>query len=181
MGGLKTEIRHAMRIEWDVAIMMDGGLTLRGDVVRPVADGRYPIILSYGPYAKGLAFHDGYPSAWQPMVAEHPDVAHGSTNRYQTGKSSIRKSGRPTAMSACASTRAAPAVRPITSIISPRARRRTATDASSGPPPRRGRMAKSGSTASRTPASTNDMLRRCSRRISSRCACGKAPPIGIET
>ncbi len=37
-----------------------------------------------GPYAKGLAFQDGYPSAWQRMVAEHPDVAHGSSNLYQS-------------------------------------------------------------------------------------------------
>src|SRR5438094_676243 len=39
--------------------------------------------MSYGPYAKGLAFQDGYPSAWQRMVAEHPEVAYGSTNKYQ--------------------------------------------------------------------------------------------------
>ena len=36
-------------------------------------------ILTYGPYGKGLAFQDGYPSAWELMVAEHPDVAYGST------------------------------------------------------------------------------------------------------
>ena len=72
-----------MRIEWDVPIAMDDGLTLRADVFLPVAEGRYPVILTYGPYAKGLAFQDGYPSAWQRMVAEHPDVAYGSTNRYQ--------------------------------------------------------------------------------------------------
>ena len=60
---------------------MDDGLVLRADVFRPVAEGRYPVILSYGPYAKGLAFQEGYPSAWQRMVAEHPDVAHGSSNQ----------------------------------------------------------------------------------------------------
>jgi predicted acyl esterase len=48
-----------------------------------VKEGRYPVLLSYGPYAKGLAFQEGYPSAWQRMVAEHPDVAYGSSNRYQ--------------------------------------------------------------------------------------------------
>ena len=78
------EVRDGMRIEWDVPITMDDGLVLRSDVFRPLADGRYPVILSYGPYAKGLAFQDGYPSAWQRMVAEHPDVAYGSTNRYQS-------------------------------------------------------------------------------------------------
>ena len=80
----ESEVRDGMRIDWDVPIVMDDGLTLRADVFRPVAEGRHPVILSYGPYAKGLAFQDGYPSAWQRMVAEHPDVAHGSTNRYQS-------------------------------------------------------------------------------------------------
>jgi hypothetical protein len=73
-----------MRIDYDVPVAMDDGLVLRADVFRPHAEGRYPVILSYGPYAKGLAFQDGYPSAWQRMVAEHPDVAYGSSNIYQS-------------------------------------------------------------------------------------------------
>jgi len=80
----RSELRNGMQIDWDVTIAMDDGLILRADVFRPPAAGRYPVILSYGPYAKGLAFQDGYPSAWQRMVAEHPDVAHGSTNQYQS-------------------------------------------------------------------------------------------------
>ena len=79
-----TEQRDGMQIDWDVAIVMDDGLVLRADVFRPLQNGRYPVILTYGPYAKGLAFQDGYPSAWQRMVAEHPDVAYGSTNQYQS-------------------------------------------------------------------------------------------------
>ena len=80
----KSELRDGMRIDWDVPITMDDGLVLRTDVFRPPVDGQYPVILAYGPYAKGLAFQEGYPSAWQRMVAEHPDVAHGSTNLYQS-------------------------------------------------------------------------------------------------
>ena len=60
----RSEVRDGMRIDWDVPIEMDDGLVLRADVFRPVKEGRYPVILSYGPYAKGLAFQDGYPSAW---------------------------------------------------------------------------------------------------------------------
>ncbi|HYX65361.1 MAG TPA: CocE/NonD family hydrolase, partial [Burkholderiales bacterium] len=62
----KTEVRDGMRIDWDVAIAMDDGVVLRADVYRPneSRQARYPVILSYGPYAKGLAFQDGYPSAW---------------------------------------------------------------------------------------------------------------------
>ncbi len=84
MAAPASEVRDGMRIDWDVPVKMDDGLVLRADIFRPVADGQYPVILSYGPYAKGLAFQEGYPSAWNRMVAEHPDVAAGSTNQYQS-------------------------------------------------------------------------------------------------
>jgi hypothetical protein len=84
MPEVRTEVRDGMRIDWDVPIPMDDGLVLRADVFRPLADGQYPVILTYGPYAKGLAFQDGYPSAWNRMIAEHPDVPAGSTNKYQS-------------------------------------------------------------------------------------------------
>jgi hypothetical protein len=80
----RSEVRDGMQIDWDVPIAMDDGLVLRADVFRPVFKGRYPVILSYGPYAKGLAFQDGYPSAWQRMAEKHPDVAAGSSNLYQS-------------------------------------------------------------------------------------------------
>jgi predicted acyl esterase len=79
----KSEVPDGMRVDWDVPIAMDDGVVLRADVFRPIKDDRYPVILTYGPYAKGLAFQDGYPSAWERMAREHPDVAAGSTNKYQ--------------------------------------------------------------------------------------------------
>src|SRR6266540_2424630 len=69
MASTKSELRDGMRIDWDVPVKMDDGLALRADVYRPETEGRFPVILSYGPYAKGLAFQEGYPSAWQRMVA----------------------------------------------------------------------------------------------------------------
>jgi hypothetical protein len=80
----RSETRDGMRIDWDVPIAMDDGLVLRADVFRPITEGHYPVILSYGPYAKGFAFQDGYPSAWQRMVEKHPDVTADSSNLYQS-------------------------------------------------------------------------------------------------
>jgi len=80
----RSETRDGMRIDWDTAITVDDGHVLRADVFRPIAEGRYPVILSYGPYAKGLAFQDGYPSAWETMARKHPDVVAGSSNLYQS-------------------------------------------------------------------------------------------------
>ena len=59
--GLKAKgaIRDRMQIDFDVAIPMDDGVVLRADVFGPADDGRYPVILSHGPYAKGLAFQEG--------------------------------------------------------------------------------------------------------------------------
>jgi predicted acyl esterase len=80
---MKTTEQDGMRIDWDVEIVMDDGLVLRADVFRPLAAGRYPVLMTYGPYAKGLAFQEGYPSAWKAMITNHPDVPYGSTNKYQ--------------------------------------------------------------------------------------------------
>ena len=79
----KSEIRDGMRIDWDVDVVMDDGLTLKADVFRPIDEGRYPVILTYGPYAKGLSFQEGYPDQWNRMVTDFPEIAEGSTNQYQ--------------------------------------------------------------------------------------------------
>jgi uncharacterized protein len=81
---LSTEIRDGMRVAFDIPIIMDDGLTLRADLFLPVAEGRYPILLSYGPYAKGLHFEDGYRSAWDIMIADKPEVLDHTSSRYQS-------------------------------------------------------------------------------------------------
>lgn len=72
-----------MRILWDTPITVDDGLVLRCNVYLPEATGRYPVIMTYGPYGKGLAFQEGFPERWELMVREHPDVAEGSSNKHQ--------------------------------------------------------------------------------------------------
>jgi len=72
-----------MRIDWDMPITMDDGIVLRADIFRPIAAGRYPVIMTYGPYGKWLHFEDLYTHQWRLMCANHPDVPTGSTNKYQ--------------------------------------------------------------------------------------------------
>jgi uncharacterized protein len=78
------ESRDGMHVEWDVPIVMDDGLVLRADIFRPLGNDLVPVVLSHGPYAKGLAFQDGYPMQWQQMIERYPDVATGSSNTYQS-------------------------------------------------------------------------------------------------
>ena len=79
----RTEIRDGMRITWHQGIVMDDGLRLDADVFAPIDDGAYPVIMTYGVYAKGLAYQDGYPHQWKKMVADHPEILEGSSNAYQ--------------------------------------------------------------------------------------------------
>jgi len=72
-----------MHIDWDAPISMDDGVVLRADVFRPDDAGRCPVILSYGPYAKGLAFQEGYKGNWARLTEAAPEVLQGSSNRYQ--------------------------------------------------------------------------------------------------
>ncbi|MDH4117037.1 MAG: CocE/NonD family hydrolase [Acidimicrobiia bacterium] len=79
-----SEERDGMKVDWQVPVEMPDGAVLRADVYRPVTEGRYPVILSHGVYAKGLAFNGPiYKMQWDKLVAKDPSVLEGSTNRYQ--------------------------------------------------------------------------------------------------
>ena len=79
----RSEVRDGMQIDWDAAIRMDDGVVMRADVFRPLGAGQYPVILSYGPYAKGLSFQEGYKSQWSRLIKAAPEVLEGSSNKYQ--------------------------------------------------------------------------------------------------
>jgi predicted acyl esterase len=83
MNAAKSEIRDGMQIDWDAPIKMDDGVVLRADVFRPTGNGQYPVILSYGPYAKGLSFQEGYKGNWARLTKAAPEVLQGSSNKYQ--------------------------------------------------------------------------------------------------
>ncbi len=83
MQGMKSEVRDNMQIDWDAPIAMDDGVVMRADVFRPQGNGKCPVIISYGPYAKGLSFQEGYKSQWTRLEKAVPDMLKDSSNKYQ--------------------------------------------------------------------------------------------------
>ncbi len=81
-GALRSEERGLMFIDWDVPIPMDDGLILRADVYRPLIGKIFPVIASYGPYAKGLTFAAGYPRQWGRLNERFPKDLEGSSGKY---------------------------------------------------------------------------------------------------
>ena len=80
----RSEFREGMRVDWDVPIPMDDGVVLRANVYRPDDEGKYPVIMSHGPYGKDLHFEEIYKTCWDLMCENHPDVPAGSTNIHQS-------------------------------------------------------------------------------------------------
>ncbi|KRF21024.1 hypothetical protein ASG90_00990 [Nocardioides sp. Soil797] len=79
----RSEVAVDMQIDWDIELVMDDGVVLRGDLFRPVGDGPFPVIASYGVYGKNLNFQeDPYTPLWQQMAERYPDTASGSSNTY---------------------------------------------------------------------------------------------------
>lgn len=78
-----TDVRDGMRIDWDVPILMDDGVILRCDVYRPIKNGKYGVIMTYGPYGKFLHFEDLYADQFQRMCEDFPEIPAESTNKYQ--------------------------------------------------------------------------------------------------
>ncbi|MFC0303464.1 CocE/NonD family hydrolase [Rhizorhabdus histidinilytica] len=78
----KSEIVDGMRIDWDVEIPLSDGGFLRADIYRPIVEGRHPVLMTHGPYAKGLHFEDGFPGAFAGLLRDHPEVARESSTRY---------------------------------------------------------------------------------------------------
>jgi predicted acyl esterase len=71
-----------MSVDWDVEIAVSDGSVVRADVFRPAAAGRYPALMNYGPYGKGLPFQVGYSKQWESLVSQNSEVLRGSSAKY---------------------------------------------------------------------------------------------------
>ncbi len=80
---MNPEVQAAkMIIERDVEVPMDDGLVLRADIYRPTTETPVPVVMTLGPYGKGVRYQDGYAPQWQWLIGEYPDILEGSTRSY---------------------------------------------------------------------------------------------------
>jgi predicted acyl esterase len=73
----------SMVIEKHVGIEMPDGVVLRANVFRPLASGRYPVIMSFGVYGKDVHFEDAFNPQWQVLKRIYPGLDRdGSSGRW---------------------------------------------------------------------------------------------------
>jgi uncharacterized protein len=71
-------------IERDVSIPTDDGTILKADVFRPRSGQPAPVIMTLGPYGKGVPIGVGYTAQLNWLVKKHPNVLPGSTREFLT-------------------------------------------------------------------------------------------------
>ena len=75
-------IMDKMIIERDVPIAMDDGVVLMADIFRPKDTAPAPVIMTLGPYGKGVPYRDGFAPQWHWLIKTHPNVLPGSTREF---------------------------------------------------------------------------------------------------
>jgi alpha/beta superfamily hydrolase len=61
---------------------MPDGIILAADVFRPAGRAPAPVIMSMGPYGKGIHFRDSHRPAWDQLTAGHPEILHASSGEH---------------------------------------------------------------------------------------------------
>ncbi|WP_294372284.1 CocE/NonD family hydrolase [Pseudacidovorax sp.] len=79
----RTTVENGLVFMRDVAVAMSDGVTLRANVFRPEAPGRYPVVMAMGAYGKDVHFEDAFNPQWQVLKRIYPGLdTEGSTGRY---------------------------------------------------------------------------------------------------
>ena len=84
---MATVLREAaegreMALDKDVEIALSDGAVLRADVYRPVADGKYPALMTYGPYGKDSHISQFMGEGWPKLKARYPEIVADSTSQH---------------------------------------------------------------------------------------------------
>ncbi|MDP6173568.1 MAG: CocE/NonD family hydrolase, partial [Rhodospirillales bacterium] len=71
-----------MRLLKDVAVPLRDGANVYADVYLPEAEGKYPVLMTYGPYGKDCHISQFLGEGWDAMTAKYPEVLSDSSGKY---------------------------------------------------------------------------------------------------
>jgi predicted acyl esterase len=71
-----------MILDKDVAVPMRDGATLRANVFRPDSVGKYPVLMTLGPYGKDVHLSQFMPEAWEALQRRHPEILRTSSCKH---------------------------------------------------------------------------------------------------
>ena len=78
----EAQAGHKMALDKDVEIKLSDGAVLRADVYRPEAAGKYPAIMTYGPYGKDSHISQFMGEGWDALKKRHPEIVSRSSAKH---------------------------------------------------------------------------------------------------
>src|SRR5262249_4931202 len=73
-GGCDMAVGYGMLVEQDTAVPMRDGAILRANVYRPEAHGRFPVLMTFGPYGKDVPLREFMQEAWDRLNKTYPEI-----------------------------------------------------------------------------------------------------------
>jgi predicted acyl esterase len=61
---------------------MADSIAQAADIFRPAGGPPAPVIMSMGPYGKGIRFRDSHRAEWDRLITQHPAVLDGSSGEH---------------------------------------------------------------------------------------------------
>ena len=73
---------EGMIVERDVSLPMEDGIILKADIFRPKDTTPAPVVMTLGPYGKGVPYRTGFAPQWKWLTTTYPDILPGSTREF---------------------------------------------------------------------------------------------------
>ena len=74
--------KYEMVVEQDIGIPMRDGAVLRANFYHPKAEGKFPVLMSFGPYGKDVPLKEFMAEAWETLEKFYPEVLEASSCKH---------------------------------------------------------------------------------------------------
>jgi predicted acyl esterase len=74
--------RYEMVVDTDIGIPMRDGAVLRANFYHPKAEGKFPVLMSFGPYGKDVALKEFMTEAWDTLEKFYPEIQQASSCKH---------------------------------------------------------------------------------------------------
>ncbi|HVA14520.1 MAG TPA: CocE/NonD family hydrolase [Stellaceae bacterium] len=74
--------RHEMVVDTDIGIPMRDGAVLRANFYHPKAAGKFPVLMTFGPYGKDVPLKEFMTEAWDTLTRHYPEILEHSSCQH---------------------------------------------------------------------------------------------------
>ena len=73
---------YEMVVDTDIGIPMRDGAVLRANFYHPKADGKFPVLMTFGPYGKDVPLREFMTEAWATLEKHYPEILQASSCKH---------------------------------------------------------------------------------------------------